>query len=133
MTYAEKLKDPRWQKKRLEILERDKYICQSCGAGGYDDPKSRRFHVHHIGYEPGVEPWDHPNELMETSCSDCHKEEHDALQDSVERLFRTIRRCGYKAEHIDRLNKIFYKNAPNVAELPERLSSILKRIIKVVD
>lgn len=27
-TYAEKLKDPRWQKRRLEIFERDDWTCQ---------------------------------------------------------------------------------------------------------
>ncbi len=27
--YASKLKDPRWQKKRLEILQRDDFACQS--------------------------------------------------------------------------------------------------------
>ena len=31
MGYSEKLKDPRWQKKRLEILERDNFRCQYCG------------------------------------------------------------------------------------------------------
>ena len=30
-TYLEKLKDPRWQKKRLEILERDGWKCMACG------------------------------------------------------------------------------------------------------
>lgn len=30
MTYSQKLRDPRWQKKRLEILERDSFTCQHC-------------------------------------------------------------------------------------------------------
>ncbi len=30
MTYAEQLKDPRWQKRRLEILQRDEWRCL-CG------------------------------------------------------------------------------------------------------
>lgn len=29
--YKEKLKDPRWQKKRLQIFERDDWCCQKCG------------------------------------------------------------------------------------------------------
>ena len=28
--YSQKLKDPRWQKKRLQILERDEWNCQIC-------------------------------------------------------------------------------------------------------
>ena len=42
-SYYEKLLDPRWQKKRLEILNRDEFKCRSCG-----DDKST-LHVHH-GY-----------------------------------------------------------------------------------
>lgn len=30
MSYAEQLKDPRWQKKRLEILNRDEWKCTWC-------------------------------------------------------------------------------------------------------
>ena len=29
-TYTELLKDPRWQKKRLEIYERDNFTCNQC-------------------------------------------------------------------------------------------------------
>ena len=47
MEYAEKLKDPRWQKKRLEILERDAWVCQKCF-----DTKST-LHVHHRIYNGG--------------------------------------------------------------------------------
>lgn len=67
MTYLEKLKDPRWQKKRLEILERDKWTCASCG-----DKKST-LHVHHIFYLSKTEPWDVPSGLLITLCEDCHK------------------------------------------------------------
>jgi hypothetical protein len=30
--YSKKLKHPRWQKKRLEILDRDKFTCQQSVA-----------------------------------------------------------------------------------------------------
>lgn len=29
-SYLEKLKDPRWQKKRLEVLSRDEYLVKEC-------------------------------------------------------------------------------------------------------
>jgi len=32
MTYAEQLKSPKWQKKRLNIMERDQFRCQDCGS-----------------------------------------------------------------------------------------------------
>ena len=67
--YAEKLLDPRWQKRRLEILERDKWTCRI----GSETHKS--LQVHHAAYLPGVEPWDHPDHLLMTLCCDCHAKE----------------------------------------------------------
>ncbi len=64
--YAEKLKDPRWQKKRLEIFERDGWKCRFC-----DDDKSTLV-VHHKDYLPNAEPWDYPGNLLITLCEDCH-------------------------------------------------------------
>lgn len=68
MTYSEKLKDPRWQKKRLEILDRDKFTCRSC----HDTTKT--LHVHHLDYEKGLDPWDYPNRYLITLCEQCHEE-----------------------------------------------------------
>lgn len=64
MTYAEKLKDPRWQKKRLEILERDNWCCQLC----FD--KNTTLHVHHLKYSG--EPWNTKNDDLLTYCEHCH-------------------------------------------------------------
>lgn len=65
--YIEKLKDPRWQKKRLEILNRDDWRCRVCG-----DP-DKPLHVHHIFYVPKREPWDINNGFLITVCENCHK------------------------------------------------------------
>jgi len=71
MKYSEKLKDPRWQKKRLKILEWDEWACQVC----FDSENT--LTVHHLRYLPGVEPWDHPDDLLLTLCEDCHGYERD--------------------------------------------------------
>lgn len=68
MTYAEKLKDPRWQKLRLEVLNRDNFTCISC----YN--KEKTLHVHHLTYEWGKDPWDYPEFNFLTLCEDCHSE-----------------------------------------------------------
>ena len=67
MNYSEKLKDPRWQKKRLEILERDAWECTNCGD------KDKTLHVHHKAYNKN--PWDAKDDDLETLCEDCHKTE----------------------------------------------------------
>lgn len=66
VTYKEKLKDPRWQKKRLQILQRDDFTCQICLA------KDRELQVHHLVYAKR-DPWDYPDHLYQTLCTDCHE------------------------------------------------------------
>jgi len=72
MTYSEKLKDPRWQKKRLEILQRDNWACQICG----DDENT--LHVHHYKY--CGEPWEVDSKYLKTLCADCHITEEENLK-----------------------------------------------------
>lgn len=67
--YAEKLKDPRWQKKRLEIFQRDNFTCQWCQA------TTIPLAVHHLKYLTDTNPWDYPDELLLTLCENCHSNE----------------------------------------------------------
>lgn len=64
MKYADKLLDPRWQKKRLKILERDNWTCQLC------QDTETSFHVHHKKYNGN--PWDTADEDLVSYCQDCH-------------------------------------------------------------
>lgn len=67
-TYWEKLQDPRWQKKRLEILQRDGFRCRVCG-----DDKST-LNVHHQTYFKNKEPWEYEYHFLHTTCKKCHKD-----------------------------------------------------------
>ena len=69
--YSEKLRDPRWQKKRLEILNRDYFECRVCGT------KEIELHVHHTKYLKGKKPWEYPNDLLLSLCKKCHFKNHD--------------------------------------------------------
>lgn len=69
MSYKDKLRDPRWQKKRLEIFQRDNWTCQFPGCG---DTKTE-LHVHHTKYIYGANPWDVPDKFLKTVCSKHHK------------------------------------------------------------
>lgn len=64
--YFEKLKDPRWQKKRLEILERDRWTCTVCQRSDLT------LHVHHAYYDSKLQPWEYDNETLHTVCVECH-------------------------------------------------------------
>lgn len=71
MTYSEKLQDPRWQKKRLEIMSRDGFRCIKC------ESETNTLTVHHFYYISGRMPWEYPNESMVTLCRKCHVEGND--------------------------------------------------------
>ena len=72
-SYYELLKHPKWQKKRLEILNEHNFECEDCGA----DDKS--LQIHHSYYEKGLLPWEYPNESLHCLCEDCHRQAQDWL------------------------------------------------------
>lgn len=69
--FFDQYKDPRWQKKRLKIMERDEFMCQSC----YD--KESTLNVHHKFYIPNKKPWEYSDNLLITLCEGCHEWEED--------------------------------------------------------
>jgi hypothetical protein len=101
-TYSEKLRDPRWQKKRLGILTRDDWTCQRCGD------KETTLVVHHRYYnQRRTDPWDYPDGALITWCENCHQEEHDA-QASVERdLIWNLRFGGAFNDQLSFLGEVF--------------------------
>jgi len=62
--------DPRWQKMRLEIMQRDDFTCRDCRD------KEKTLNVHHAYYVKGRRPWEYPAFSLETLCRDCHEERH---------------------------------------------------------
>ena len=94
-TYSEKLKDPRWQKKRLKILERDEFTCQSC----FDSEST--LHVHHRYYIRGAEPWGYPNEALQTLCESCHEEEREFWPGAEAELIHAMKRNFSYSETIE--------------------------------
>lgn len=74
MTYKDKLKHPKWQKTRLQVLERDSFKCCACGD------KDNMLHVHHKYYEKGKDPWDYDLSCFLTLCEKCHKLGHTKIR-----------------------------------------------------
>ena len=70
-TYTEKLKDPRWQKMRLEVLEEAAFSCDQCGD------EATELHVHHGYYRKGANPWDYERSTLRCLCKVCHKAEEE--------------------------------------------------------
>jgi len=101
MKYAEKLLDPRWQKLRLEIFDRDGWTCQRCKE------TTKTLCVHHIYYMKGLDPWEYPKEILVTLCEDCHGKEKTDRPQSEARLLTVLKEIGFSAGGIDDLVDIF--------------------------
>lgn len=86
--YNDKLKDPRWQRRRLEILSRDNFTCQHCG-----DPKST-LHVHHLIYLKFTDPWEYEDDYLITLCLRCHKIEEGLRDELFEMVKGLTLGCG---------------------------------------
>lgn len=71
-SYGELLRDPRWQRKRLEILNRADFSCETCG-----DTEST-LNVHHKIYRRGAKPWEYTDAELTALCEPCHLEHHSA-------------------------------------------------------
>lgn len=78
MTYKEQIQHPKWQKKRLEILERDGFKCTFCGS------EEKTLHVHHLRYKNAM-IWDYDNEDLITYCAEHHHLWH-SLNDSIKSM-----------------------------------------------
>jgi hypothetical protein len=78
--FWEKYKDPRWQRKRLEVMERAGFKCQHC------EGTSKTLNVHHTYYERGADPWDYPDDALKCLCEDCH----EATETAKRLLLRSI-------------------------------------------
>lgn len=69
-TYAELLLDPRWQRRRLEVFQRDGWRCRCCRTA------TRQLHAHHIAYLKGLAPWEYEEHWLISLCDRCHVNEH---------------------------------------------------------
>lgn len=89
MTYSDKLKDPRWQKLRLEVFQRDSFCCLMCGSAEHT------LHVHHLRYCKN--PWDVPIEALQTLCFRCHEVAEVAKKENInyKNVVKLINNQGY--------------------------------------
>lgn len=76
MTYQDQIKSPKWQKKRLEILEQNRFSCEEC------ETEDKQLHVHHVYYKKGKKIWDYENYELRCLCDSCHAKSH-ALTDKI--------------------------------------------------
>lgn len=91
--YSAKLADPRWQRKRLEIFNRDNWTCQHC------KDKTTQLEIHHTEYWAGKQPWDYPDDMLITVCRNCHGAEQVRFKHE-EYLLKALKTRGFLAYEI---------------------------------
>lgn len=69
--YTKLLTSPHWQRKRLEILQRDDFRCRFCGD------KESELHTHHLIYLGKKDPWNYEDEHLIALCHKCHTDEEN--------------------------------------------------------
>lgn len=107
-TYHEQLLDPRWQRKRLKILERDQFRCQFCGD------EDSTLHVHHVHYAvKGTAPWDYRDSSLLSMCEGCHKFEEESLPQARTDIIANIVGAGFnRTPFLVHLADAFSTDAP---------------------
>ena len=98
--YHELLKDGRWQRKRLEVMQRDNFTCTKCGT-------TNDLNVHHVRYIDGHKPWEYDNADLITLCGSCHKATHEDIE-RKERESEEYVECMWRAEQYNGL-LLYYK------------------------
>lgn len=87
--YSELLRDPKWQKMRLKVMERDDYRCQIC----FDAEST--LNVHHCYYAYGKKPWEYPESSLLTLCESCHEKETETLKAAKDDLITILSQKGF--------------------------------------
>ena len=80
--WSSAFRDSRWQQKRLKVMERDDWRCQSCGDKG----EGITLNVHHIYYERGKAPWEYEDDILITWCNKCHSARHKMQKQLLKHL-----------------------------------------------
>jgi hypothetical protein len=83
-SYTDLLKHPKWQRKRLEIMQRADFKCEEC------DNDEVTLNVHHSYYKKDHAPWEYPNESLHCLCENCH----ERITNIQNRLNRQVRKLS---------------------------------------
>lgn len=80
ISYRELLKDPRWQRRRLEIFSLRDFKCEVCGE------REKTLAVHHTCYLKDdltgawKMPWEYDDCFLRLLCEECHKQAQETMK-----------------------------------------------------
>jgi hypothetical protein len=106
--YQKLLRDPRWQKKRLEVLEAAEWRCQDSQCNRDD----LTLEVHHLYYIRGQKPWEYPPDAFLALCSGCH-----TRRQTLERALKIEMMKALRYYSVDELELGFWELLDLIIEL----------------
>lgn len=118
-SYKDLLKKPQWQRKRLEIMNRDNFACKYCG----DD--ENELQIHHLKYN-GL-PWEANSEDLVTCCRHCHEFISCYKDNNLKIIYRD---SVFKTYHVGGKIIIYDINDNKIMTIFSENSKILESIIK---
>lgn len=114
MEYIYLLRDPRWQKKRLLIFDRDEWKCRRCSD------KFTNLQVHHLYYNFDLLPWEYPDTALITLCELCHKKA-EFVKYVTKQGSAFLRTIGFPSEDIKNIQDLITRK---VYDNQDRQSSL---------
>jgi len=123
LSYSEKLKNPQWQKKRLQIFQRDNWTCQSCGD------TTSPLHIHHLKYFR-VDPWEYDDHFLVTYCETCHESEHHLGQSVRDSLIELVKADKIYIRPLGQLCVLIEDYPPFYSQLREFLNQNMINFLK---
>lgn len=131
-SYVEKLKDPRWQKMRLKVMERDGFRCAICG----DDTKMLAAHHRWYGQIKDEEtgnirnrhPWEYDIKDLVTICSDCHESEHQYIEEYSKDIISLLKQMNFNFSDFSDLYGIFVMADYNGVQKEDLLNTMKETV-----
>lgn len=114
-TYSEKLKDQRWQKKRLKLLESSSWKCQNEACSNINE--NTQLQIHHKVYLKGLNPWDYEDWAYIVLCEECHR----FYQERMEKGSIVL---AQNQELLDCVYSLYDKKLIDVKKLSEGLAAL---------
>ena len=115
--FFDQYRDPRWQKKRLDVFERDVFACTECGA------RDKPLHAHHRRYIRGAPVWAYKAFMLLTLCEDCHEAVHAGDMWLDEWLGIVLRQLAPNLDGLRNLQDLFHLIGGDV-DLPVQMSQM---------
>lgn len=108
---------PEWQRKRLEVFQRDNFKCCNCNS------TTRQLEVHHVDYVNDWKTWKYPMDMLVTLCRDCHEKEQARPRHETT-LLHSMRWKGFTADDMLRLSVAIEQSPDFVTKIKKAISKL---------